>query len=132
MGSIPELGIRYLYYFKGGHFGGQGLQGEVVAGGENWFLIRNNCVCDLYIQGELRTDDGVMITFAGHAYSRTTPEIRQAIFEGAPINGKDYAFRGVPFFETDDPHYSWLNEVVTMAVYDFTPVRVAVSVYAMR
>jgi hypothetical protein len=132
IGSIPELGIRHLYYFEGGTFTGPDIQGKVVPGGENWFLVRNNCVCDLYIQGQLRTADGALITFAGHGYSRTTSAIRQDLLAGAEINAADYAFRGVPFFETTDPRYGWLNEVVTVAVYHFEPDQVTLSVYAIR
>ncbi len=132
MGSIPELGVRQLYYFNGGSFVGPEIMGEVLYGGENWFLIRNNCVCDLYIQGQLRTDDGALIDFAGHAYSRTTPNVRQAILAGAEINTDDYAFRGIPFFETDAAQYEWLNHVVTVATYRFEPDQVIFSVYAIR
>lgn len=132
IGSIPELGIRHLYYFQGGTFTGPDIEGNVLPGGENWFLVRNNCVCDLYIQGQLRTADEALITFAGHGYSRTTPAIRQDLLAGAEINAADYAFRGVPFFETADPRYAWLNEVVTVAVYHFEPDQVTLSVYAIR
>jgi len=132
IGSIPELGVRHLYYFAGGSFAGPAIQGEVLAGGENWFLIRNNCVCDLYIQGQLQTDDGAIIDFVGHGYSRTTPAIRQAIMAGAAIESADYAFRGVPFFESSDPDYAWLNTIVTVATYRFEPDRVTLSVYAIR
>lgn len=132
IGSLPALGIRHLSYFKGGRIVGPAIQGEVLPGGENWFLIRDNCVCDLFIQGQLRTTDGALITFAGHGYSRTTPAIRQAIFDGAEINPADYAFRGVPFFETDDPHYDWLNHVVTVATYRLEAEQVIFRVYAIR
>lgn len=132
IGSVPELGVRHLYYFKGGSFVGPELQGTVVAGGQNWFLIRNNCVCDLYIQGQLQTNDGATIDFVGHGYSRTTPVIRQAIMEGAAIKTADYAFRGAPFFETTDPDYAWLNDAVTVATYRFEPERVTLSIYAIR
>lgn len=132
IGSVPELGVRHLYYFEGGEFVGPEIAGEVLAGGENWFLIRNNCVCDLFIQGQLRTDDGALINFAGHAYSRTTPDVRQSILDGAPISTEDYSFRGIPFFETDAPQYEWLNHAVTVATYRFEPEQVIFSVYAIR
>lgn len=132
IGSMPELGVRHLYDFKGGSVAGPAIQGKVLAGGENWFLIRNNCVCDLYIQGQLQTVDGAIIDFVGHGYSRTTPEIRQTIMEGAAIKSADYAFRGAPFFETTDPAYVWLNDAVTVATYRFEPDQVTLSVYAIR
>jgi len=132
IGSLPEMGVRHLYYFTGGNFMGSDIAGEVLPGGENWFLIRNNCICDLYIQGQLRTDDGALINFAGHAYSSTTPDVQQAILDGAAINTDDYAFRGIPFFETDAPQYAWLNQAVTVATYRFEPEQVIISVYAIR
>jgi hypothetical protein len=132
IGSIPELGIRYLYDFAGGTVAGPNLHGEVLPAGENWFLIRNNCVSDLYMEGQLRTDDGALISFIGHSYSRTTPEVRQAIFDGAAINPDDYDFRGVPFFETDAAQYAWLNDVITVATYRFAPDKVIISVYAIE
>ena len=132
IGSLPEMGVRHLYYFTGGNFMGPDIAGEVLPGGENWFLIRNNCICDLYIQGQLRTDDGALINFTGHAYSSTTPDVRQAIMDGAEIKTDDYAFRGIPFFETDSSQYAWLNQTVTVATYRFEPEQVIISVYAIR
>lgn len=72
IGSRPDLGIRYLYDFTGGSVVGPNLRGEILPTGENWFLIRNNCVSDLYREGQLRTDDGALISFVGHSYTRTT------------------------------------------------------------
>ena len=132
IGSTPELGIRYLYDFKGGRVAGANLRGEILPTGENWFLIRNNCVSDLYMEGQLRTDDGALISFVSHSYARTTPEVRQALFAGAAINPDDYDFRGVPFFETDAPQYDWLNHVVTVATYRFAPEQVTISVFAIE
>lgn len=132
VGSDSTLGIRHVAYLTGGSVEGAKVTGKVLPEGEHWFMIRQDCVCELNTHGVIQTDDGARIDFHTRAFSNVAPDLLQRLFAGEAIDPTEYALRGVPLFETDSADYAWLNESMTIATYQIEPGVLHVTVYAIR
>jgi hypothetical protein len=100
IGPTPH-GTRVTFPITGGSFEGERLRGKVLAGGDDWTVIRADGVVELDLRVTLETDDGALIhmTFEG---------IRD---DGAPDGPY---FRTLPRFETAEPKYSFLNRLLAV------------------
>ena len=127
-----ELGMRYVNYFETGEAAGPALIGEVLPDGQNWFLIRLDCVAELNVRGRLRTDDGELIDFYARGFSRVAPAVMQQVFDGELVNPADAFFRGVIFFDTSAARYDWLNHTVLFGIYRYDLSQLHIDAYAMR
>ncbi len=94
-------GTRVTFPITGGSFEGERLRGNVLAGGDDWTLLRGDGVLELDLRVTLETDDGALIhmTFQG---------IRD---DGAP---EAPYFRTLPRFEAAEPKYSFLNRLLAV------------------
>jgi hypothetical protein len=111
-------GTRQFIPITGGRFKGDGIQGEVLAGGADWQLVRPDGVVEVHALYSLRADDGAVIVVdnngiivpsATAAYVRTSPQFH------AP-NGK----------------YGWLNKTVFVGTITPAPGGGAVIIRAFR
>ncbi len=102
IGAGPH-GKRITFPIIGGSFEGDRLRGKVLAGGDDWGVVRSDGVIELDLRVTLETDDGALIhmTFEGMRY------------DAAP--GGPY-FRTLPRFETADPRYAFLNRLLALGV----------------
>ena len=57
VGQTP-LGMRQIFYVKGGTFEGPRMRGEILPGGGDWALIRPDGALQLDVRATVRTDDG--------------------------------------------------------------------------
>jgi hypothetical protein len=102
IGAGPH-GKRITFPIIGGTFEGPRLRGQVLAGGDDWGVVRSDGVIELDLRVTLQTDDGVLIhmTFEG---------MRDDAASGGPY------FRTLPRFETADPRYAFLNRLLAVGV----------------
>jgi hypothetical protein len=124
-----ELGLRYVSYFEGGRVMGEALEGEILPEGEQWFLIRRDCVAELNIRGLIQTADGEQILFTANGFSRVAPATMEQVFAGELVDPSDALFRGVTVFDTTAPQFDWLTDTVTISLYRYDLNRVQISVY---
>jgi hypothetical protein len=98
IGETP-FGERRVFTVSGGTFRGERLNGEVLPDGSSDLLLKR---ADGAFQQDarilLRTDDQALIVM-------TYRGVRH-----------DEYFRTCPFFETGSERYSWLNQIVALAV----------------
>ncbi|MFN8495842.1 MAG: DUF3237 domain-containing protein [Caldilineaceae bacterium] len=125
-----QLGSRYVSYFTGGAVSGSIVAGEVLANGENWYLIRLDSVAELVIQGAFKTAAGEQITFKTLAFARMDPALMERVLAGAVIDPTTKLFRGVTFFTTEATQYAWLNDCVTLVTLTYDLQQVQITVYA--
>ena len=102
IGAGPH-GKRITFPIIGGSFEGPRLRGRVLAGGDDWGIVRSDGVIELDLRVTLQTDDGALIhmTFEG---------MRDDAAPGGPY------FRTLPRFETADPKYAFLNRLLAVGV----------------
>ena len=85
------------------------------AGGD-WIKMRPDGIGELDVRFALETDDGAIFHVHWEGRSWCAPEDAAEIFDGnrgdTPEIAWKYYFRIAPFFETADPRYTWLNNVV--------------------
>lgn len=66
----------------------------------------------------LETDDGAQILMSYRGFRTGPPEVLARLASGERVDPVEYYFRIVPFFETGDPRYSWLNSIVCVGFGD--------------
>ncbi len=101
-----DAGTRRFIPITGGRFVGEGIKGEVMAGGADWQLVRPDGVLEVNALYSIRTDDGVTIEV----------DNRGIIVPGrpaAPGRPAEQAYvRTTPKFHAPQGKYDWLNRNV--------------------
>lgn len=115
-----HMGRRMIAVVTGGAFEGERLRGKVLNGGGDWALIEEaRDVLRLDARVTWQTDDGAKIYVSYRGVLRPLTEIRRQRAAGGTATEQDYRtlyFRTAPVFETGDPRYLWLNDIVTVAM----------------
>jgi hypothetical protein len=118
VGQGPE-GERVIYFVRGGTFEGPKLRGRVVPdGGADWVRARPDGSSHLDVRFCLQTDDGAVLYL--HWHGRFTAESEHLEYAldlekpDDPAGAHRYYFRAAPEFETGDPRYAWLNNIVAV------------------
>lgn len=109
-------GGRLIVPVSGGSFSGPRLKGTIIPPAGDWVVQRPDGSRMLDVRLLLQTDDGqkIYMSWRGIAY--------------APPGGPLWA-RIVPMFETASEKYSWLNNVVAVAVYRPDLGKIAYRIY---
>ena len=108
------IGTRRIINITGGNFGGEELRGDVLPGGADWQLVRADGVAILEARYTLRTDDGALIYVQNRGVRHGPPEVLAALARGEEVDPAHYYMRTTPLFETGDPRYAWLNDIITV------------------
>jgi hypothetical protein len=118
VGRLPE-GERIDYPIIGGSFAGPEIQGDVLPGGADNFLIRNDGVGVLDARYRLRSDDGVVIEI--HNSGLWVPnEAGQARMKcGLDPLPADLYCRCTPVFSAPAGRHEWLNRSVFTGSVDY-------------
>jgi len=84
----------------------------------DWPLVRSDGTLLLDVRLNLRTDDGadIFVTYAGI---------------GTPIGNGLFNIRTAPLFQTGDPRYAWLNNVLGVGIGTSNPTGVVYDIYAV-
>ncbi len=118
VGPSPE-GYRTIYLVKGGRFEGPKLKGEVVPdAGADWVRMRADGGFHLDVRFCLKTDDGALLYVSWHGRLHAAAEDLEYAADLSkpddPAGADRYYFRAAPEFETADPRYAWLNNIVSV------------------
>jgi hypothetical protein len=111
VGDFPE-GRRLNYPITGGLFEGQGLRGEVLPGGADWYLERPDGLGQPDARYSLRTDDGIVIQVSNRALLRYAPGIHERDLAGWPPAPELYRCLCTPQFQAPAGRCAWMNEAV--------------------
>jgi hypothetical protein len=104
--GASDDGTRRFIPITGGRFSGNGIKGEVMAGGADWQLTRPDGVTEVKALYSIKTDDGAVIVVDN-----------QGII--VPASGGIGYARTNPQFHAPQGKYEWLNK--TLFVGTITP-----------
>jgi hypothetical protein len=120
IGETPD-GVRRFVPIIGGDFTGPRVQGEILAGGGDMQILRNDGVDELHARYTLRTDAGDFIYVHVDGLRTGSVEVMQRLRSGQPVDPADYYFRAVPRFETPAPELQWMTRSVFLATGERYP-----------
>ena len=109
-------GDRFIVSVSGGTFEGPRLRGTIANSGGDWIVVRSDGSRLLDVRIVLLTDDGekIFVTWRGIAYTAR---------DGALVS------RIAPLFETNGQKYAWLNNVISVGVYQPGDKKITYDVY---
>ncbi|MEK3934651.1 DUF3237 domain-containing protein [Sporosarcina sp. FSL W7-1349] len=105
-------GIRRVIPITGGTVEGAGLHGEVLPGGADYQLIRNDGVTEVVAHYVLQMSDGELIYVVNKGYRHGPPDIMEKLKAGEPVPDGSYYFKTTPVFETASEAYQFLNRTI--------------------
>jgi hypothetical protein len=126
-----DLGAqRRIVPVAGGKFEGARLRGEVLPqAGADWILVRPDGTLQLDVRLTLRTDDGALIFMLYRGVRSAPREVAARLAQGERVDPSEYYFRTAPFFETGNPRYAWINNIVSVGVGERMPNTVLYEVF---
>lgn len=127
-----HLGTRRIIDILGGKVEGPTLSGEVLPGGADWQIIREDGSAVLEARYTIRIHDQALIYVRNFGYRHGPPEILDQLVKGVAVDPALYYFRATPFFETAAPQYDWLNKTLAMSSGIREKERVILDFYAVR
>jgi len=107
-------GHREIYTISGGTFSGPKLRGKILPGPVDWFLTTPDGVGHMDVRATLQTDDGANILLHYQGVHVNTPTSGAKFSKGEVIDYGDSYWISALFFETGDPRYAWLNNIVAV------------------
>ena len=123
-------GKRTIVRVKGGWFEGPKVKGEILPGTGDWFITRPGGVAEGDVRDAYRTHDGTVIYVSYRGILDISAEVWERLGRGEDVPYEEYYLRGQPMFETEvDSPYSWLNNVVSVAVGKQEALGVTYDVY---
>ncbi|MGO9310804.1 MAG: DUF3237 domain-containing protein [Spirochaetia bacterium] len=108
-------GHRQIFVISGGSFEGPKLRGKILPGPVDWFITSSDGVGHMDVRGTLQTDDGANIYMRYEGVQVMTAAAGAKISKGEIVDFGEVYWLATPVFETGDPRYSWLNNIVTVA-----------------
>lgn len=119
VGPTPD-GNRLVFLVKGGTFEGPHLRGRVVPdAGADWVRIRPDGTGVLDVRFSLETHDNALLYVHWQGRFWSAPEDAEYATDlekpDDPAGAWRYYFRAAPQFETGDPRYAWLNNVIAVS-----------------
>ncbi len=130
--SDGPVGTRRILYAKRGTFSGAKLRGDLLPGGGDWVLQRQDGIAELDIRFVLRTDDEQLIYVTCDGIFDISPEMRERIRIGSEVDPSEYYFRTAVTFETGAEKYRWLNRLLAVGIGMRTPAGMVTEVFTIR
>ena len=118
VGSMSD-GNRVIFFVRGGTFDGPELRGRVVPdSGADWIRIRPDGTGMMDVRFCLETHDNALLYLYWQGRFWSAPEDAEYALDvekaDDPAGAWRYYFRAAPQFETSDPRYAWLNNVIAV------------------
>jgi hypothetical protein len=112
----PGLGGRRLHIpITGGRVDGPRLTGEVLPGGSDWALMRDDGLTEVQASYTIRATDGTPVWVQNHGLRRCPADVLARLRAGEAVDPADYWFRAAPRFDAPDGPHAWLRETLFVA-----------------
>jgi Protein of unknown function (DUF3237) len=126
-----SLGERRFVPLSGGQVSGPELQGEILSGGVDWQIVRDDGVLEIAAHYVVRTPDGGLVEVSSNGLRHGPPEVLAALARGEPVPASAYFFRTSMRFNTGAPAWLHLNRVMAIAVGQRQASEVLLDVYRL-
>jgi len=113
LGAVPYGERRYVPII-GGEVEGEALAGEVLPGGTDWQILRQDGTLDISAQYVIRAADGALIEVESRGYRHGPAEVMAQLAEGRPVSPEAYYFRTSMRFQTGAAAWRHLNSVLAI------------------
>ena len=124
-------GERRVVPILGGRIAGPRLNGEVLAGGADFQLIRDDGVAEIEARYTLRLDDGALVQVVNRGIRHASPDDMARLLRGEPVPPERVYFRTAPVFETAAPAHAWLHCSLFLGFGERRPDSVRVRIYTV-
>jgi hypothetical protein len=128
VGSVPR-GRRRIIPIEGGTFEGPELRGDVLPGGADWQIVREDGLAELDARYTLRTDSGELIYIQNIGIRHATPDIVAKLLAGEDVDPSLVYFKTIPSFETAAARLQWLTKAIFIASGERHPHDVFIRVW---
>ena len=128
IGPTPA-GLRRIAPVSGGRFVGERMNGEVLAGGNDWVINRADGVMVIDVRLTLKTDDNALIYLSYQGRFLAEPDAMERFSKGILLDPSEYSLAMVARFECGDPRYDWLNNVIAVGTGERTATGPIYSVF---
>lgn len=108
---------------------GPRLSGRASGGGGDWLLLGSNGIAHLDVRFVMTTDDDAIIYVHYHGILELNEKVQATLAGTEPGGWGDGYYMTSPRFETGDPRYAWLNDVVCLAEGRVLPSGVEFNVF---
>ncbi|MFL4970351.1 MAG: DUF3237 domain-containing protein [Xanthobacteraceae bacterium] len=113
LGQTPR-GERRIINILGGRVDGAKLNGQILAGGADWQIIRDDGVTELEARYTIETVGGARILVVSEGLRHGPAEVMAQLARGEPVDPGLYYFRTSMRFETAAPAVAWLNRILAL------------------
>jgi hypothetical protein len=120
IGRLP-YGTRRIIPILGGSFEGLTLRGELMPGGADWQVVREDGFTEVDARYTLKTDTGRLIFVSNVGIRHAAPEIMRRLNAGETVDPSLIYFRAVPRFETEAPELQWLMRSIFVSAGERYP-----------
>lgn len=125
------LWSRRILHVAGGEFDGPGLQGQVMPGGGDWVLVRNDGSAELDIRFTLRTGTGELVYVRSTGLFVAPDAVMARIRGGEDVPVGAYYFRTSALFETAAQRLNHLNHALHVGAGRRTPTGMITDLFAI-
>ena len=128
VGPIQDLGQtarghRRIVDIRGGTAEGPRFQGEILAGGADWQIVRPDGTIEVVARYTIRSTSGALVYVQNDGLRVASPEILARMSKGEAVPFDSYRFRTAPRFETSEPSLKWMETSTFVGVAARTPDR---------
>ncbi|RST77204.1 DUF3237 domain-containing protein [Siminovitchia acidinfaciens] len=127
-GKTP-VGNRRIIRVIGGSLRGDRLTAEVIPGGDDWIIVREDGTIIQDVRILLKTNDGELIMMSYRGIRTGYPEVLRRLDNNEEVDPDEYYFRTAPIFETASVKYDWLNRRLFVSRGIRLPGKVNYSIY---
>jgi len=124
-------GERRIVPILGGRIAGPRLTGEVLPGGADFQLIRDDGVAEIEARYALRLEDGAAAYVVNRGLRHAAPEDMARLLRGEAVPPERVYFRTAPCFETAAPAHLWLTRALFLGMGERRPDSVRVRIFAV-
>ena len=128
--GATRAGHRRIVPILGGALGG-GLVGEILAGGADWQLLRDDGAIEIDCRYSARLVDGSLLYLQVSGVRSGSPAVLEALLRGEHVDPQEYYFRTAVRVETSAPHLAHLQDAVLVASCVRTADRVRYVAYRL-
>jgi hypothetical protein len=125
------LGERRIVPILGGRIAGPRLSGEVMPGGADYQLIRDDGVAEIEARYTLKLDDGALVYVVNRGLRHAAPDDMAKLLCGEFVPPERVYFRTAPAFETAAPQHAWLMRSLFLGLGERRPDSVRVRIFAL-